>query len=347
MKGFKFVETTGADILAGCGGDGCASFRREKCVPFGGPDGGDGGRGGHIILQADPNVDSLIALYYQPRQHAEDGGKGMGQKRHGRNGQDVILKVPCGTVVRDETTGEILGDLVTPGEQLMVARGGKGGLGNCHWKTSVHQAPLEHTKGEAGEQRRLRLDVKIVADIGLIGFPNAGKSTLLTAISHAHPKIANYPFTTLQPVIGTIQYDTFTRLKLVDIPGLIQGAHDGAGLGHTFLRHVERTRGLVYVIDMAGSDGRHPADDYAILREELAHYNPALLQRPALIVANKMDLDPALENLSEFMARTGHKPLLVSGLTRQGTDELKSALQKLIVNQRSEVGDQRSDSKKP
>ena len=331
MKGFKFVETAGADILAGCGGNGCASFRREKYVPFGGPDGGDGGRGGHIILQADPNVDSLIALYYQPRQHAEDGGKGMGQKRHGRNGQDLILKVPCGTVVRDETTGEILGDLIMPGEQLLVARGGKGGLGNCHWKTSIHQAPLEHTEGGAGEQRRLRLDVKIVADIGLIGFPNAGKSTLLAAISHAHPKIAAYPFTTLQPVIGTIQYDTFTRLKLVDIPGLIQGAHTGAGLGHTFLRHVERTRGLVYVIDMAGSDGRHPADDYAALRDELNHYNPALLQRPALIVANKMDLDPALENLPEFMAQTGQKPLLVSGLTRRGTDELKSALHKLVV----------------
>ena len=331
MKGFKFVETAGADILAGCGGNGCASFRREKCVPFGGPDGGDGGRGGHIILQVDPNVDSLIALYYQPRQHAEDGGKGQGQKRHGRNGKDLVLKVPCGTVVRDETTGEILGDLITPGEQLIVAHGGKGGLGNCHWKTSVHQAPLEHTKGEAGEQRRLRLDVKIVADIGLIGFPNAGKSTLLTAISHAHPRIAAYPFTTLQPVIGTIQYDTFTRLKLVDIPGLIRGAHTGAGLGHTFLRHVERTRGLVYVIDMAGAEGRQPADDYATLRDELEHYNPALLQRPAVIVANKMDLDPALENLPEFIARTGQKPLLVSGLTRRGTDELKTVLQKLVV----------------
>ena len=329
MKGFKFVETAGADILAGCGGNGCASFRREKYVPFGGPDGGDGGRGGHIILLADANVDSLIALYYQPRQHAEDGGKGKGKRQHGGNGKDLILKVPCGTVARDETTGEILGDLITPGEQLMVARGGKGGLGNCHWKTSTHQAPVECTKGEAGEQRRLRLDLKIVADVGLIGFPNAGKSTLLTAISHAHPKIAAYPFTTLQPVIGTIQYDTFTRLKLVDIPGLIKGAHTGAGLGHTFLRHVERTRGLVYVIDMAGSDGRHPADDYATLRDELNHYNPALLQRPALIVANKMDLDPALENLPEFIAQTGQKPLLVSGLTRRGTDELTRALQKL------------------
>jgi GTPase len=329
VKGFKFVETAGADILAGCGGDGCASFRREKYVPFGGPDGGDGGRGGHIILKADPNVDSLIALYYQPRQHAEDGGKGMGKKRHGRNGKDLVLKVPCGTVVRDEATGKILGDLVTPGEQLMAARGGKGGLGNCHWKTSIHQAPTEHTKGEAGEQLRLRLDVKIVADIGLIGFPNAGKSTLLAAISHAHPKIAAYPFTTLQPVIGTLQFDTFTRLKLVDIPGLIRGAHAGAGLGHTFLRHVERTRGLVYVLDMAGSDGRQPADDYITLRDELNRYNPELLRRPALIVANKMDLTPAPENLPEFITRTGQNPLPVSGLKRQGTEELKSALQKL------------------
>jgi GTPase len=268
----------------------------------------------------------------------------MGKKRHGRNGKDLVLKVPCGTVVRDEATGKILGDLVTPGEQLLAARGGKGGLGNCHWKTSIHQAPTEHTKGEAGEQLRLRLDVKIVADIGLIGFPNAGKSTLLAVISHAHPKIAAYPFTTLQPVIGTLQFDTFTRLKLVDIPGLIRGAHAGAGLGHNFLRHVERTRGLVYVIDMAGSDGRQPADDYITLRDELNRYNPELLRRPALIVANKMDLTPAPENLPEFITRTGQNPLPVSGLKRQGTDELKSALQKLVSNQRSEVRDQRSDS---
>ncbi len=333
MKGFKFVETAGADILAGCGGNGCASFRREKYVPFGGPDGGDGGRGGHIILQADPNVDSLIALYYQPRQHAEDGGKGMGQKRHGRNGQDLILKVPCGTVVRDETTGVILGDLITPGEQLRVARGGKGGLGNCHWKTSIHQAPTEHTKGEAGEQRRLRLDVKIVADIGLIGFPNAGKSTLLTAISHAHPKIAAYPFTTLQPVIGTIQYDTFTRLKLVDIPGLIQGAHTGAGLGHTFLRHVERTRGLVYVIDMAGSDGRHPADDFLILRDEIGRYKAELLERPALIAANKMDMPESVKLLKEFIKRTGRKPIKISALNGTGIDELKRVMAKLVLSE--------------
>lgn len=344
MKGFKFVETAGADILAGCGGNGCASFRREKHVPFGGPDGGDGGRGGHVILQADVNVDSLITVYYQPRQHAEDGVQGRGKKQHGRNGKDLILKVPCGTIACDETSGDILGELLVPGEQLLVARGGNGGLGNCHWKTSVHQAPIEHTKGQAGEQRRLRLDLKIVADIGLIGFPNAGKSTLLTAISHAHPKIAAYPFTTLQPVIGTIQSATFDRLKIVDIPGLIRGAHTGSGLGHTFLRHVERTRGLIYVIDMAGADGRCPVDDYATLRDELNRYNPELLKRPAMIVANKMDLDPALENLPEFIARTKQKPLLVSGLNRQGTDELRTALYKLVLNQRPEIGGQRSES---
>lgn len=330
MKGFKFVETAAADVRAGNGGNGAASFRREKSIPFGGPDGGDGGRGGHVILQADPEVDSLIAFYYQPRQQAEDGGSGRGQKQHGRNGQDLILKVPCGTVVQDESSAEILGELVKPGEQLSVARGGQGGLGNCHWKTSVHQAPREHTPGEPGQERRLRLDLKIVADIGLIGFPNAGKSTLLSAISHAHPKIAAYPFTTLNPIIGTITYGPADLLKVVDIPGLIQGAHTGAGLGHTFLRHVERTRGLLYVLDMAGTDGRLPADDYAILRDELSHYNPALLQRPSLIVANKMDLDPALENLPEFIARTGQKPLLISALSRQGTEELKTALRGLI-----------------
>ncbi|MBI2437439.1 MAG: GTPase ObgE [Lentisphaerae bacterium] len=331
MKGFKFVETAAADFHAGRGGDGAVSFRREKYIPYGGPDGGDGGRGGHIILQADPDVDSLIAFYYQPRQEAEDGEDGKGQKQHGRNGADLILQVPCGTVVRDEATGAILGELLKPGEQLSVARGGQGGLGNCHWKTNVHQAPREHSDGEPGEERRLRLDLKIVADLGLIGFPNAGKSTLLTAISHAHPKIAAYPFTTLNPIIGTIPYDTSASLKVVDIPGLIKGAHEGAGLGHTFLRHVERTRGLIYVIDMAGADGRHPADDYAILRDELNRYDPALLQRPALTVANKMDLDAALENLPEFIARTGQKPLLVSALERQGTEELKAALRGLVM----------------
>ncbi|MDD5482292.1 MAG: GTPase ObgE [Kiritimatiellae bacterium] len=332
MKGHRFIETAKVKIFAGKGGDGCRSFRREKYVPMGGPDGGDGGRGGNIILRADKNTDSLLAFYYRPERRAPDGGHGRGKKMHGRNGADLTLNVPCGTVVNDFETGEQFADLVADGEMFLAARGGKGGMGNCHWLTSTHRAPTEHTPGEAGEARKLKLDLKIVADIGLIGFPNAGKSTLISAISHAHPKIAPYPFTTLYPVIGTVQDGPFSdhEFKVVDIPGLIKNAHAGVGLGHDFLRHVERTRALVFILDMAGTDGRHPADDYLVLRDEIKRYKAELLTRPFVAAANKMDLPESAGLLKEFVRRTGIKPLKISALSGDGIDALKNAMAGLV-----------------
>ncbi len=326
MKSHRFVETARAVFSGGRGGDGCRSFRREAGVPRGGPDGGDGGRGGHVILRTDRNTDSLITLYYNPRQRAGHGVPGRGQRMAGRNGRDIIIAVPCGTEVLDEATGERLADLVSHGQETVIARGGRGGLGNCHFTTSTHQAPTEYTEGEPGEERAARLVLKIIADAGLVGFPNAGKSTLLSVISHARPKIASYPFTTLHPVVGTVRRAPHTDLTVVDIPGLIQGAHHGAGLGHAFLRHVERTRLLVLVLDMAGADGRHPADDYAVLLDELQRHNPELARRPALLVANKMDLPEAGGLLREFIKRTKQRPLEISARNREGLDALIAAL---------------------
>ena len=329
MKARTFVDTAVLFAVAGNGGNGCVSFRREKFVAKGGPDGGDGGRGGHVTLVADKDEDSLIRIYYAPHQRAEHAGHGKGKKLHGRNGKDCVVKVPRGTEVWDRDSGVMLVDLVRHGDQFMVARGGKGGNGNCHWATSTHQAPTEHTAGVEGEAVNLRLELKLVADVGLVGFPNAGKSSLLTSISDAHPKIGAYPFTTLNPIIGTLAFEDYTRVTVADIPGLIEGAHDGAGLGHAFLRHVERSSFLVYVIDMAGVDVRKPHEDYANLRQELCLHRRELSERPTLVVANKMDLPEAQENLAEFTAAAGTAPLQVSTVTGQGLEELKAAIRTL------------------
>ena len=326
MKTLRFIDVATLHARAGDGGDGCRSFCREKYVPKGGPDGGDGGRGGHVILKTDPNVTSLLHVIYQPHQVAERGVHGKGKKLYGKNGKDRIVTVPCGTVVRDAQTGSALADMVEPNETLVVARGGKGGLGNCHWTTSTHQAPTEHTPGEPGEHVTLQLELKIVADAGLVGFPNAGKSSLLTAISDAHPKIGAYPFTTLHPVLGTLVGEDYTRLTVADIPGLIEGAHQGVGLGHAFLRHIERAPILIIVVDMAGVDGRKPEDDYTQIREELRLHNPELIKRPTLVVANKTDLPEAAENMKDFIQATGQTPLSISAETGTGIAALKEAL---------------------
>ena len=326
MKVRSFVDTATIRVKGGDAGHGCVSFRREKFIPKGGPDGGDGGNGGDIILRVDRDVDSLVPLFYAPDQRADRGEHGRGKQQYGSGGDDRIVKVPCGTEVWDDETGELLGDLVEHDAELLVAKGGRGGHGNIHWLSNSHRAPREHTDGNAGEERRLRLQLKIVADIGLVGFPNAGKSSLLTKISHAHPKIAAYPFTTMNPIVGTLIFDDYTRVKIADIPGLIKDAHLGVGLGHKFLRHIERASYLVFVIDMSGIDGRLPHEDYQNLLNEAELYDPSLAQRPSLVVANKMDVDCAADNLAVFKKTTNTDPIVISALTGEGLDELHSAI---------------------
>ena len=299
---------------AGKGGDGSASFRRESYIPEGGPDGGDGGRGGHIVFKGSRNVGSLIALYFAPDLRAENGVSGRGQQMFGRCGRDLVTLVPCGTEIYNEETGELMADIVDHGQEVILARGGKGGLGNVHFKTSTHQAPTEHTLGEPGEEFNLRLELKTIADAGLLGFPNAGKSSLLRCVSDARPKIACYPFTTLNPIVGTIQYDDFSQLRVADVPGIIEGAASGVGLGIDFLKHLARSRVLVYVIDMAGTDNREPWRDYAILRSEVEQHDPELLERPMMVLANKMDQDAALLNLPRFIQETGVSPIPMSAI---------------------------------
>ncbi len=351
MKGIAFKDRVVVQVFAGNGGDGCASFRREKYVPMGGPDGGDGGQGGSVYIRASKDVDSLVSLYFQPIQRAKHGGRGRGAQQTGECGDDLILPVPCGTQAwhvpsiepgapvpemeeedrrpRESIYGAervAIGEVVADGDTLLLAQGGRGGKGNIHFKSSTNRAPTEFTPGTAGEARTIILELKTVADVGLVGYPNAGKSTLLSALTAAHPKIAPYPFTTLNPLIGTLQFEDYTSLRIADIPGLIDGAHAGVGLGYDFLRHIERSRFLLYVLDMAGTDGRDPTEDFHHLREELRLYSEALATRPFLVVANKMDRPEAQEKLSAFRRATGLDPLAISAQTREGVEALRELL---------------------
>ena len=326
MKTVVFKDRVVIHAIAGNGGDGMASFRREKYVPLGGPDGGDGGRGGHVILQASHDVDSLLPLYFQPHQKAEHGGRGGRQRAHGKNGEDRLIAVPCGTIVTEKESGARVGEVVNHEETLHMVCGGKGGKGNCHYVTSSNRAPSEFKEGQPGEEKRFVLELKLVANVGLVGYPNAGKSTLLRALTHAHPKVASYPFTTLNPIIGTLEFDDYSRLRIADIPGLIDGAHQGIGLGHDFLRHIERTSFLVFVIDMGGTDGRDPAEDFQHLRAELRAYQADLDQRPYLVVANKMDAPEADESLAMFREKTGEDPLPAIAELEEGVGGIRSAL---------------------
>ncbi|MEM7396312.1 MAG: GTPase ObgE, partial [Verrucomicrobiota bacterium] len=291
MKTITFKDRVKLYIKSGHGGDGCVSFRREKFVPRGGPDGGDGGHGGSVYLVADANADSLLDLYYRPHQKAEHGGAGRNKQCHGKNGKDLHLKVPCGTVAFNESSDQRLGEVLEPGDTLLVAKGGRGGKGNIHFATSTHQAPTEFTHGTPGEDITAWLELKMVADAGLVGYPNAGKSTLIRELSGARPKVASYPFTTLNPIIGIVQFEDYRTLRVADIPGLIDGAHEGVGLGHDFLRHIERCPFLIFVLDMGGVDGRDPTEDFLNLRDELKKYQADLDDRPYIVVANKMDLE--------------------------------------------------------
>jgi GTP-binding protein len=326
-----FLDSVKVWLRAGDGGAGAATFRREAHVPRGGPDGGDGGRGGSIHLRVDPGQTTLRDYQFKHHFRAPAGGRGERARRHGKAGEDLVLDVPPGTAVWDDASGALLADLVATGQATMVARGGRGGLGNTHFATSTHQAPKHAQKGEPGEERWVRLELRLIADIGLVGLPNAGKSTLLAAVTAARPKIADYPFTTLEPNLGVMDLEPDDRRPTIaDVPGLIEGASSGAGLGHAFLRHVERTRVLVQVVD---GSGRDPEWDYDVIREELRAHDPALLQKPLLVAFNKVDLPSAAEAWPAFRqarAREGVPVVGISAATGEGIAGFRGALAKLL-----------------
>ena len=330
MKAKTFIDQVVVQVRSGRGGDGSMSFRREALVEFGGPDGGDGGRGGDVVFKASEHVNSLLSLYYDPKCIAQDGGPGQGQKMFGKRGKDLVVNVPLGTEVYDEETGLMVADITEVGQKVVVAKGGAGGFGNVHFKSSVNQAPTEHTPGGEPEERRLRLELKTIADAGFLGFPNAGKSSLLTVLSSATPKIASYPFTTLNPIVGTLVYDDWAKVTLADVPGIIEGAAKGVGLGLAFLKHLERSKVLVYIIDMAGTDNREPWNDYEVLKKEIDEYSAELASRPYLVVANKMDVECSKENLERFIKETGIEPIAISCDSREGIEEFKSALRDIV-----------------
>jgi GTPase len=396
-----FVDEIKIYARAGHGGKGCVAFQREKYRPKGGPSGGNGGRGGNVILEADHDLNNLIGQYYQPRLIAEDGQGGLGKGMDGHAGKDLLVKVPCGTLVwrlaggesgtaeaheqmgeepaslrtsssqrpRFRTVargrgleidleaeapepltapgpkpkGELTADLTQHGQRLVLCQGGRGGLGNRNFATAARQAPRFAQPGEAGAEGEFLLELRIIADVGVVGYPNAGKSTLLTAISHARPKIAAYPFTTLHPQIGIIEYRDFFRLTVCDVPGLIEGAHRDVGLGHQFLRHIERCKMLVVLLDMAGADGRAPWDDYKKLLKELELYDSALMEKPRLVVANKMDEPVAEENLKKFKRRISKTPVLpIAAAFDQGIDKFKEVIREAVAegekDTRQEIG---------
>jgi GTPase len=326
-----FLDSVKIWLRGGDGGAGASTFRREAHVPRGGPDGGDGGRGGSIHLRVDPGQTTLRDYQHKHHFRATAGGRGERARRHGKAGDDLVLDVPPGTAVYDDATGAILADLVATGQSAMVVRGGRGGLGNTHFATSTHQAPKHAQKGEPGEERWVRLELRLIADVGLVGLPNAGKSTLLAAVTAAQPKIADYPFTTLEPNLGVMALgDDGRRPTIADVPGLIEGASSGAGLGHAFLRHVERTRVLVHVVD--GSD-RDPGWDYDMIREELRLHDPALLEKPLLVVFNKIDLPAAAEAWPAFekaRAREGVDAVAISAATGEGIERFRHGLARLL-----------------
>ncbi len=312
-------------VVSGKGGDGCCSFRREKFVPKGGPDGGDGGNGGDVVMRTDPQITTLMDHYRKRRYTAEGGQPGGPKMMTGRNGQDCIVRVPVGTIVRDIDRGNVLRDLTEPGEEVRIVVGGKGGRGNKAFAHSTRQTPRFSEMGKAGEERRVMLELKMIADVGIIGLPNAGKSTLLSRVSSARPKIAAYPFTTLTPQPGIVEIDDMTQLVFADIPGLVEGAHDGIGLGHQFLRHIERTRILLHLVDISATASAPPAEAYRVIRNELQSYSTELARKPEVVVATKLDAaddpQPAIASLARAC---GHEVLAISAVTGEGLRELLS-----------------------
>jgi GTP-binding protein len=320
----QFVDYVKIHVKAGDGGRGCVSFRREKYVPKGGPNGGDGGRGGHIIIRATAEMNTLLDLRYQRQYKAKRGRHGMGKNMHGKDGVDTIIPVPVGTLVRVEETGELLADLDARGLEVIAAKGGRGGLGNAHFATPTRQAPKFAQPGEEGEERTLIIELKLLADVGLIGLPNAGKSTLISVISAARPKIADYPFTTLQPNLGVVKWEDFRSFVVADIPGLIEGAHAGAGLGFQFLRHVERTSMLLHLVDVSGMSPGDPVENLKKISRELELYSEKLLEKPQIVVATKLDVadNDKLDRLSNYCKNTGVDFFSISSATGRGVKEL-------------------------
>ncbi|MBS1810801.1 MAG: GTPase ObgE [Acidobacteria bacterium] len=320
-------------VKGGDGGNGILAFRREKFVPRGGPSGGDGGNGGSVIIEATESLNTLLHLRYRPENKAGRGKHGEGSNRHGQNGEDMVIPVPVGTVVMDELTEEVLHDFTHPGEQFVVARGGRGGRGNAQFATPTNRAPRHHEDGKPGEERYLLIELKLIADVGLVGLPNAGKSTLISRISAARPKIADYPFTTLEPHLGVVDLGDYKTCVVADIPGLIEGAHEGAGLGDRFLRHIERTKFLVHVVDLS-SLTKDPIEAYRTIRHELAAYSPVVAEKPEIVVANKIDALDDPERLKEFQAFCQNKGLefyAISAAAGTGVRELIYALRRKLV----------------
>ncbi len=317
-----FVDRVTIEVEAGSGGDGCLSFRREKYVPRGGPDGGDGGDGGNIVLVARNGVDSLSALVHRKHWRAERGENGRGCKCHGRSAEDLVIELPPGTVVMDADHGHVIKDLVAPGDRVIAAHAGKGGKGNTRFKSATNQVPREFTLGGEAERRRLLLELKVIADVGLVGRPNAGKSTLLSRVSRARPAIGDYPFTTKTPQLGIVQIDLDRSLVMADIPGLIEGAHAGAGLGHEFLRHIERTRVLIHLVEPQPVDGTDPVENYQSIRRELEQYGHGLAERAEIVAVSKAELPDTNQVQRRLADATGRDVLLFSSVTGQGLDRV-------------------------
>lgn len=328
-----FIDRVKIHVKAGDGGSGVTAFRREKFIPRGGPSGGDGGVGGSVWIESDEGLNTLLHLRYNPEHKAGRGRHGEGSNRHGKNGDDVIVKVPVGTQVFDVETNDLIFDFTEPDQRFLAAKGGKGGWGNQHFATPTRRAPKFHYTGRPGEDKELQLELKLIADVGLVGFPNAGKSTLISVISAAKPKIADYPFTTLEPNLGVVDLGDFKTFVVADIPGLIEGASEGAGLGLKFLRHVERTKLILHLVDVSSISGRNPVEDYEIINRELGNYNEDLAMRPQIVVATKLDaLDEPerLESLRERAKADGKDFLEISAVANQGTKELVSAVAKRL-----------------
>ena len=327
----KFIDEAMITVQSGDGGKGCLSFRREKFIPRGGPDGGDGGKGGDIILSTTSRKRTLYQFRYQRHFKAKNGAHGQGKQKTGKNGRNLFIELPPGTLVIDADTGHLIKDLVDTGETIVILKGGRGGQGNTRFKTSTHRTPRFAQPGEPGETRTLKLELKLLADVGIIGLPNAGKSTLIAAISSARPKIANYPFTTLTPSLGVVQTDWAEPFVVADIPGLIKGAHQGTGLGIKFLRHIERTRILVHLIDVSSIDPDDPLQEYQTINQELVMYDEKLMQKPQIVVLNKLDL-PGVRKAAEIFqsAVKDKKVAFISALTGQGLEQLKSQIVQLL-----------------